>query len=208
VPAFRRAVLQHKPEPESEFCLLCELLFLYRMLMHSNGTPCRASNLLRALGQVPGGRPACRAARLLRSMRGRFASTRAVRIAAAALLAELTPPGLAAWARRSADLTPPCCLHPPRPAEAAALGLLEGGADGQPLHHESGPREFALPRRIASLCRFLLDHLSKVRSCCGCARAVGRLWALGLRPLAGTARALDSLPSPCIVAKPSAAATC
>lgn len=42
-PVFRQHVLRHAPEPASEFCLTCELGFLFRMLMTPNGgTPCRA----------------------------------------------------------------------------------------------------------------------------------------------------------------------
>lgn len=51
IPSFRAAVLSHTPEPDAEFCLACELLFLFRMMLTSEGTPCRASHLLRALRQ-------------------------------------------------------------------------------------------------------------------------------------------------------------
>ncbi len=51
-PQFREAILEHSPEPDMEFCLSCEMLFLFRMMLTARGTPCRASNLLRALRQV------------------------------------------------------------------------------------------------------------------------------------------------------------
>ena len=41
IPAFRELVLAHKPEPDIEFCLTCELHFLFRMLATGQGTPCQ-----------------------------------------------------------------------------------------------------------------------------------------------------------------------
>lgn len=41
IPALRDMVLSHKPEPDSEFCLTCELHFLFRMLLTGQGTPCQ-----------------------------------------------------------------------------------------------------------------------------------------------------------------------
>lgn len=52
MPSFRSAVLDHAPEPDQEFCLSCEMKFLFDMMVQAGGTPCRASNLLRALRQV------------------------------------------------------------------------------------------------------------------------------------------------------------
>ncbi|KAG1670195.1 hypothetical protein FOA52_014971 [Chlamydomonas sp. UWO 241] len=52
-PPIRDLILAHKPEPDLEFCLTCELHFLFRMLATAVGTPCQAANLLSALRQVP-----------------------------------------------------------------------------------------------------------------------------------------------------------
>jgi len=41
IPSFRAAVLGHAPEPGAEFCLACELLFLFRLMMAAGGTPCQ-----------------------------------------------------------------------------------------------------------------------------------------------------------------------
>ena len=40
-PPLREALLQHKPEPDAEFCLTCELSFLFRMMITAHGTPCQ-----------------------------------------------------------------------------------------------------------------------------------------------------------------------
>jgi hypothetical protein len=44
-PSFRAAVLGHAPEPAAEFCLACELLFLFRLMMAAGGTPCQVRGL-------------------------------------------------------------------------------------------------------------------------------------------------------------------
>ncbi len=41
IPAIRDMVLAHKPEPDAEFCLVCELHFLFRMLVTAHGAPCQ-----------------------------------------------------------------------------------------------------------------------------------------------------------------------
>jgi PAB-dependent poly(A)-specific ribonuclease subunit 2 len=51
IPPLRAAILAHAPEPSTDFCMACELMFLFRMLFTAAGTPCQASNLLRALKQ-------------------------------------------------------------------------------------------------------------------------------------------------------------
>ena len=98
IPSFRETVLSHKPEPDHEFCLVCEIHFLFRMLSSAHGIPCQAANLLQALRQV---------------------------------------------------------------REAAALGLLDGlnVPPGVVLPETEGPKAWALSRRLASLQRFLLDHM-------------------------------------------------
>jgi PAB-dependent poly(A)-specific ribonuclease subunit 2 len=98
IPSFREMVLAHKPEPDHEFCLVCEIHFLFRMLALAHGIPCQAANLLQALRQV---------------------------------------------------------------REAAALGLLDGlnVPPGVVLPETEGPKAWALSRRLASLQRFLLDHM-------------------------------------------------
>jgi PAB-dependent poly(A)-specific ribonuclease subunit 2 len=89
--------------------MACELMFLFRMLAAAGGTPCQASNLLRALKQN--------------------------REAAALGLLDGAGPGAAGL---------------------AGQGLVEmRGAEGEP------GKTAALAKRIASLSRFLLEHLQK-----------------------------------------------
>ncbi len=83
------------------------------------------------------------------------------------VLAACAQPASASTRTSQACLLSPACISPrppacplPPPAEAAALGLLEGHSESQ-QSQDSATKEFALPRRITSLCRFLLDHLSK-----------------------------------------------
>ncbi|GFR50707.1 hypothetical protein Agub_g12964, partial [Astrephomene gubernaculifera] len=49
IPEFRQLVLRHVPEPDTEFCLTCEMGFLFAMLQRAGGLPCQATNLLRTL---------------------------------------------------------------------------------------------------------------------------------------------------------------
>jgi hypothetical protein len=51
LPPLRRALQSHLCE--REFCFSCELGFLFKMLEHSCGSVCQASNLLRVLGHIP-----------------------------------------------------------------------------------------------------------------------------------------------------------
>lgn len=51
VPSLRAALLAHTVDPSTEFSLLCELSFFFRMLVNAAGATCRATNLLRTLRQ-------------------------------------------------------------------------------------------------------------------------------------------------------------
>eukprot|EP00208_Stichococcus_sp_RCC1054_P007145 CAMPEP_0206139688 /NCGR_PEP_ID=MMETSP1473-20131121/7013_1 /ASSEMBLY_ACC=CAM_ASM_001109 /TAXON_ID=1461547 /ORGANISM="Stichococcus sp, Strain RCC1054" /LENGTH=1376 /DNA_ID=CAMNT_0053533577 /DNA_START=121 /DNA_END=4251 /DNA_ORIENTATION=- len=51
IPALRETMMRHVAEPDKEFCLSCELGFLFRMLFAAKGAACQATNLLRALRQ-------------------------------------------------------------------------------------------------------------------------------------------------------------
>ncbi|KAF8066299.1 Pan2 [Scenedesmus sp. PABB004] len=133
-PSFRAAVLAHVPEPGSEFCLACELLFLFKMLLTpAGGLPCQALNLLRALKQN-------REAAALGLLEGT--------IGAGALPAP--PPGGAGAAGGGAG-------------GAGAGEPGDGGARGHEWGARAGAlaAQSVLPKRVVMLCRFLLDHLFK-----------------------------------------------
>lgn len=51
MPPLRAALLAHAVDPSTEFSLLCELSFFFRMLVNAGGATCRATNLLRTLRQ-------------------------------------------------------------------------------------------------------------------------------------------------------------
>ncbi len=50
-PPLRAAILNHTVDPGIEFSMLCEMCFLFRMLVNAQGATCRATNLLRTLRQ-------------------------------------------------------------------------------------------------------------------------------------------------------------
>lgn len=162
-PAFRAAVLRHVPEPGAEFCLACELLFLFRLMLSAGGTPCQVG-------------------------RRRCATRRGTAWGAASFAhrgcwdwAATRPVGAVGPARQPTLLA--ALLFTPRPRqashllralrqnrEAAALGLLDAASGAPPAPGDARGVEAAvaarqaggaLQRRIASLTRFLLEHLSK-----------------------------------------------
>lgn len=162
-PAFRAAILQHKPEPAAEFCLSCELLFLFKMLLSAaGGLPCQALNLLRALRQ------------------NREA-------AALGLLEGTIGAGAGGLGGHPGSLSPGPGGGGGSGLGGVGVGALVMGGAGQGLGGSGGAGQglgadggggglglsgwgshaaqlaaaSALPKRVVTLCRFLMDHLYK-----------------------------------------------
>lgn len=177
--------MSHAPESELEFCLSCEMMFLFGMMARAGGTPCRASNLLRALRQVRmcgvcvravfvcgcvgvcvDVRPWVKACGVHNCCRDVFmtlvstcyACRTPMPTAHTSASPQMRPPLTRSWPHAA----PYCC---PQVREAGALGLLEGvglrsAGDSRGLEAELA-KQGALPLRLAALARFLLDHLAK-----------------------------------------------
>lgn len=149
-PAFRAAILQHKPEPSLEFCLTCELLFLFKMLLNAaGGLPCQALNLLRALRQN-------REAAALGLLEGTVAAggnSQGLGLGPEGGLAGVTPAGLGFSKGGAYDGVPNPNV---KTLDGAGGKAREWGSSAASLAVKSG-----LPKRVVTLCRFLLDHLYK-----------------------------------------------
>lgn len=171
IPAFRAAILQHSPEPTQEFCLTCELLFLFKMLLSAlGGQPCQALNLLRALRQ---NREAA-ALGLLEGTIGAGPQAAAV-TAAAAVAAGSSAAAAGSNAAAMGGLGSPVAVGMAAAAAAVAAAAAAGGegevgsGGQQQLLQQSvwgsGAAALAaqssLPQKMVALCRFLLDHLFK-----------------------------------------------
>lgn len=165
IPAFRAAILQHSPEPTQEFCLTCELLFLFKMLLSAlGGQPCQALNLLRALRQN-------REAAALGLLEGTIgAGPQAAAVTAAAAVAAAGSNAAAMGGLGSPVAVGMSAAAAAVAAPAVAGGEGEGGSGGQQQLLQqsvwgSGAAALAaqssLPQKMVALCRFLLDHLFK-----------------------------------------------
>jgi hypothetical protein len=165
-PAFRAGILQHKPEPSAEFCLSCELLFLFKMLLSAaGGLPCQALNLLRALRQN-------REAAALGLLEGTIGAG-----AGGLGLGSLSPgPGGGGLGGSSGTglggvgvgaLVMGGAGQGLGSSGSAGGGVGGDGGSGGPGLSGWGSRAAqlaaasVLPKRVVTLCRFLMDHLYK-----------------------------------------------
>lgn len=186
-PAFRAAILQHKPEPSLEFCLTCELLFLFKMLLSAaGGLPCQALNLLRALRQN-------REAAALGLLEGTVAANGASQglglgsssgqglgynpnpnanlggLGFSAVSPGLNPNANPNTPEGWASVTKPLSVSVmAKPYDGLGVsptgeGLGVGGFKAQDWGSSAArlAAKSGLPKRVVTLCRFLLDHLYK-----------------------------------------------
>jgi Ubiquitin carboxyl-terminal hydrolase len=142
IPSFRNAVLVHKPEPGAEFCLACQMLLLFKLLMRPppDGAPCVAANLLRALR-------ASREAAALGLLEGTLG-------AGGGTTTSLTSASGSTGAGTGTTTSAP--LSPGLPGSTAQGRGSSWGAAAAAIAARS-----LLPKRVINLCRFLLDHLYK-----------------------------------------------
>jgi hypothetical protein len=165
-------VLRHTPEAAAEFCLTCELLFLFKMLLcagdrRAGGQPCQALNLLRALRQS-------REAAALGLLQGTIGAGAAPAVAPQQQAAQQQP---AAAAVAALGAAPGGALGSPLRQGAAGAGGDEGAGSSSDEASAAAAAAAAaaawgitaaaagagssLPKRMAALCRFLLDVLYK-----------------------------------------------
>jgi Ubiquitin carboxyl-terminal hydrolase len=155
-------MLAHVPEPEKEFCLCCEMGFLFRMMAGCAGTACQASNLLRALRQ---NREAAALGLLVRCDSASFLSRvpitplRGCVHCCCCSLSELerlcdsnagaSPRAVVAWLSSNES-----------PWFAVQEGQAQKSSGGLDVEVDVG-RERSLQRRMQSLSRFLLEQLHR-----------------------------------------------